>query len=97
MGNRHSEQPNGESMTVQQLSESVAQLRSELAELKQLVRELCDRYTTTCEGCGTVYDLLAHHYSVGLFDNVVYVKCPSCQKAVPVDGKRGEGFRLVKE
>ena len=79
------------------LEGEVATLREELAGLKEAVRELSIRYMTTCDQCGTVYDLLANHYSVGLFDNVVYVKCPSCQKAVPVEPKRGEGFRLVKE
>ena len=72
-------------------------LRKELAELRAAFQELRNRYSTTCDQCGTVYDLLAHHYSVGLFDNVVYVKCPKCQKSVPVEGKQGEGFRLVKE
>ena len=72
-------------------------LRKELAELRAAVQELRRRYSTPCDQCGTVYDLLAHHYSVGLFDNVVYVKCPKCQKSVPLEGNRGEGFRLVKE
>jgi hypothetical protein len=75
----------------------VDELRNEVAELRAAVQELRNRYATTCDQCGTVYDLLAHHYSVGLFDNVVYVKCPKCQKSVAVEGRQGEGFRLVKE
>jgi hypothetical protein len=91
------QQPVAHEMSPAQLRDNVVRLQEEMAQLKRAVQELFERYSTTCEQCGTVYDLLAHHYSVGLFDNVVYVKCPSCQKAVPVEGRRGEGFRLVKE
>jgi hypothetical protein len=30
-----------------------------------------------------------HHYSIGLFDNIVYVKCPHCQTPMPVDPHLG--------
>jgi len=79
------------------LQSEIAALKAELAELRAQVTGLHARYSTTCDQCGTVYDLLAHHYSVGLFDNVVYVKCPKCQKAVPIEGRHGDGLRLVKE
>jgi hypothetical protein len=80
-----------------QLQQEVEALRREVAALQQAVAELRSRYTTTCGQCGTAYDLLAHHYSVGLFDNVVYVKCPKCQKAVPIEGLREGGIRLVSD
>ncbi|MEW6323846.1 MAG: hypothetical protein AB1515_00510 [Nitrospirota bacterium] len=79
------------------LREEVDALRKEVAALRDAVQQLHNYYTATCDQCGTRYDLLAHHYSVGLFDNVVYVKCPKCQKAVPVEGRQGEGFRLISE
>jgi predicted nucleic acid-binding Zn ribbon protein len=82
---------------VAKLQAEIEALRKEVASLRDVVQQMHHRYTTTCDQCGTIYDLLAHHYSVGLFDNVVYVKCPKCQKAVPVEGRLGEGFRLVKE
>ena len=87
----------GDAHSLEALRESVAKLQAELAALRQEVQGLAGRYSTTCDQCHTVYDLLPHHYSVGLFDNVVYVKCPKCQKSVPLEGNRGEGFRLVKE
>lgn len=79
------------------LQREVDALRREVAMLQETVKELKSRYTATCSQCNTSYDLLAHHYSVGLFDNVVYVKCPKCQKAVPIEGRQGEGIRLVTE
>jgi hypothetical protein len=91
------QQPGVHESSPADLQATVAKLQADLADLKRVVQELSERYTATCDQCGTIYDLLAHHYSVGLFDNVVYVKCPSCQKAVPVEGRRGEGFHLVKE
>ncbi len=87
----------GDTQSLESLREAVAKLQAELSALRQEVQELVSRHSTTCDQCGTIYDLLPHHYSVGLFDNVVYVKCPKCQKSVPLEGNRGEGFRLVKE
>jgi len=83
--------------TVTRLQVEIDALRRELAALTDAVAALRGRYTATCSQCGTAYDLLAHHYSVGLFDNVVYVKCPKCQKAVPIEGRQGEDIRLVTE
>ena len=79
------------------LQREVEALRREVISLQQAVTELRDRYTATCGQCGTAYDLLANHYSVGLFDNVVYVKCPKCQKAVPIEGLKGGGIRLISD
>jgi hypothetical protein len=41
--------------------------------------------------------MLAHHYSIGLFDNLVYVKCPKCHKALPVKGGSGGDVAVVKD
>ncbi len=82
---------------ITRLQAEVDALRRDVTTLTDVVTALRSRYTATCSQCGTAYDLLAHHYSVGLFDNVVYVKCPKCQKAVPIEGRQGEGIRLVTE
>ncbi|HTP41959.1 MAG TPA: hypothetical protein VML36_06015 [Nitrospiria bacterium] len=86
------------------LNDTVARLRSEVEALRRDLMALTDaftvlrnRYTATCSQCGTAYDLLANHYSVGLFDNVVYVKCPKCQKAVPIEGLQEGGIRMVSD
>jgi len=55
------------------------------------------RYVATCPACATKYDMLAHHYSIGLFDNMVYVKCPKCNKTLPVSGGAGGGVGTVSE
>jgi hypothetical protein len=95
MGEAHDAKTTDERLDT--LQAEIEALRRDVASLKEVVQQLHRRYTTSCDQCGTVYDLLAHHYSVGLFDNVVYVKCPKCQKAVPVEGRLGGEFRLVKE
>ena len=79
------------------LQREVDALRREVAALQEAVKELRSRYTATCGHCGAAYDLLANHYSVGLFDNVVYAKCPKCQKAVAIEGLREGGIRLVSD
>jgi hypothetical protein len=83
--------------TVARLRAEVDALRRDLTALIDAVTVLRNRYTATCSQCGTAYDLLANHYSVGLFDNVVYVKCPKCQKAVPIEGLQEGGIRMVSD
>jgi hypothetical protein len=53
------------------------------------VQALVAKSTTTCKKCGAAFDLFSHHYSIGLFDNIVYVKCPQCQTPMPVDPHLG--------
>jgi hypothetical protein len=60
-----------------------------LEKLQAQVKELRQKSVTLCENCSIEFDLLANHYSIGLFDNIVYVKCPRCNKAIPVDSKDG--------
>jgi uncharacterized coiled-coil protein SlyX len=63
--------------------------RIALEKLQEQVKELRQKSVTTCDACSIEFDLLANHYSIGLFDNIVYVKCPRCNKAIPVDSKNG--------
>ena len=65
------------------------QVRRELHSLRAAVEHLTARSVATCKKCGTTYDMFSHHYSIGLFDNIVYVKCPQCQTPMPVDPKLG--------
>ena len=60
-----------------------------LEKMREQVKELLQRSVTTCDACSIEFDLLANHYSIGLFDNIVYVKCPRCNKSIPVDAKDG--------
>ncbi|MFZ5863890.1 MAG: hypothetical protein ACOYXR_13740 [Nitrospirota bacterium] len=65
------------------------QVRRELDALRAAVERLTARSVATCKKCGTTYDMFSHHYSIGLFDNIVYVKCPACQTPMPVDPRLG--------
>lgn len=56
-----------------------------------------DKYKATCPACRTPYDMLAHHYSIGLFDNLVYIKCPKCHKALPIQGDGQGGVQAVTD
>lgn len=69
--------------------EALDRVREEVSELRKLVLDLVAKTVTTCKKCGTAYDLFSHHYSIGLFDNIVYVKCPECQTPMPVDPHHG--------
>jgi hypothetical protein len=75
-----------------QLRETRAELqavRRELASLRAAVDQLTAKSVATCKKCGATYDMFSHHYSIGLFDNIVYVKCPDCQTPMPVDPRLG--------
>jgi len=87
-----------------ELEEQIDQLRSQVASLQNTVDFLesrihasADRYVAVCPGCRTRFDMLAHHYSIGLFDNLVYVKCPKCHKALPVKGGSGGEITTVED
>jgi Zn finger protein HypA/HybF involved in hydrogenase expression len=90
--------------SVQDLQEQVDQLQSQIellqktiADLEARVRTAAGRYVAVCPSCQTQFDMLAHHYSIGLFDNLVYVKCPKCHKALPVKGGSGGDVAVVKD
>jgi len=67
----------------------VEEQRIALEKLQEQMKELRQKSIATCKNCSMEFDLLANHYSIGLFDNIVYVKCPRCNKAIPVDSKDG--------
>jgi hypothetical protein len=69
--------------------DTLDRVREEVSELRKLVLDLVAKTVTTCKKCGAAYDLFSHHYSIGLFDNIVYVKCPQCQTSMPVDPRHG--------
>lgn len=63
---------------LQKSKEAISALHSQLIKLYQ-------KSFTTCVQCHTEFDLLTHHYSIGLYDNLVFVKCPTCQKNMAID------------
>jgi hypothetical protein len=56
-----------------------------LSTLQSLYEKLYRKTFATCIQCHTEYDLLTHHYSIGLYDNLVFVKCPKCHKDMAID------------
>jgi len=90
--------------SIQQLHDLVEQLQSQISDLQKAVETLearlsdsTGRYVATCPGCQARFDMLAHHYSIGLFDNLVYVKCPKCNKALPVKGGSGGEVSVIQD
>lgn len=82
---------------LQSLKSDIADLRKSLSILNGQASELTHRYVVSCPGCSTQYDMLAHHYSIGLFDNMVYVKCPKCNKSLPIQGGHSGSVRTVTD
>ncbi len=74
---------------LQDLRRDLQRTRQELETLRATVDRLLAQSVTTCKKCGATYDVFRHHYSIGLFDNIVYVKCPHCQTPMPVDPHLG--------
>jgi len=80
----------------------ITRLESELSALRHQVLALqsqasTSRYFPECPVCKKPFDLLVNHYSIGLFDNMVYVRCPHCNKSMPAVDDGGGGVRLVSE
>ncbi len=67
----------------------VEEQRIALEKMREQVKELHQKSVAICDACSIEFDLLANHYSIGLFDNIVYIKCPRCNKSIPVDAKDG--------
>ena len=82
---------------IQALKGELSDLRKAMEALEARLSESTGRYVITCTACSTPFDILAHHYSIGLFDNMVYVKCPKCNKSYPIQGGSGGGIRAVSE
>lgn len=74
---------------LQALRLELQRTRQELDSLRASVERLLAQSVATCKKCGATYDVFRHHYSIGLFDNIVYVKCPHCQTPMPVDPHLG--------
>jgi Zn finger protein HypA/HybF involved in hydrogenase expression len=96
--------PNTPMQSLPELQKQVQLLQSQIQLLQKSVEDLerklfnaAGRYVATCTNCQTPFDMLAHHYSIGLFDNLVYVKCPKCHKALPVKGGSGGDVAVVKD
>ena len=75
---------------IMRLDEKIASLESEVRLSKR-------RYVPRCPACQKEFDLLVNHYSIGLFDNLVYAKCPHCNKAMPIVDRGDGGIRLVSD
>ena len=79
---------------VADLQQRLARTETLLEEIRKELAELRTRNLAACPACGTEFDILAHHTSIGLFSNTVYVKCPSCNHQMPV-GERGGAAKAV--
>ncbi len=68
-----------------------------LKQIESVAIQAQNRYRIACPACHTAYDMLTQHYSIGLFDNLVYVKCPKCQKSLPLQSDGRGGVRAVTD
>jgi hypothetical protein len=75
----------------------IVALQEKVGVLELEAKAASKRYVTGCPVCKHEFDLLVNHYSIGLFDNLVYVKCPHCNKSMPVVDKEGGGVRVVAD
>ncbi|HXN07740.1 MAG TPA: hypothetical protein VN944_11845 [Nitrospiria bacterium] len=67
------------------LREELYQKEELLTGLQSVILRIYKKTFVTCVDCKTEYDLLTHHYSIGLYDNLVFVKCPKCHKDMAID------------
>ena len=67
------------------LKEALQKSAEIIASLQAQFNKLYLKTFTTCVQCQTEFDLLTHHYSIGLHDNLVFVKCPNCRKDMAID------------
>jgi len=95
--------PDSDSRPAQDLQQQVQILQSQILSLQKSLEALeskllsaSARYVAACPNCQTRFDMLAHHYSIGLFDNLVYVKCPKCHKTLPLKGGSGGDVELIQ-
>jgi len=70
-------------------------LTEKVEKLEGEVKSHLNRYLTTCPACKKEFDLLVNHYSIGLFDNLVHVKCPRCNKSMPLVDEGNGHIRVV--
>lgn len=74
---------------VADLHRRMARTEAALEQIRKELAALLTRNLATCPACGTAFDILAHHTSIGLFSNTVYVKCPTCNHQMPIEGRGG--------
>ncbi len=79
------------------LETAIVALQEKVSMLEQEAKLSGKRYVAICPTCKHEFDILVNHYSIGLFDNLVYVKCPRCNKSMPVVDKEGGGVRVVTD
>ncbi len=82
---------------IDQLESVIVALQEKVALLESESKRHLKRYLMACPACNGAFDLLVNHYSIGLFDNLVYVKCPHCNKSMPVVDEEGGGIRVVAD
>jgi len=79
------------------LESTIVALQEKVGLLELELKLNSKRYLKSCPSCKKEFDLLVNHYSIGLFDNLVYVKCPQCNKSMPVVDDQGGGVRMVAD
>ncbi len=82
---------------INDLESIISRLQEKVTALESEIQIHLKRYLTACPACKKEFDLLVNHYSIGLFDNLVYVKCPNCNKSMPVVDKGDGGIRVVTD
>ena len=75
----------GSNRQIALLREELARKEELLTGLQSVIVRIYKKTFATCVDCKTEYDLLTHHYSIGLYDNLVFVKCPKCHKDMAID------------
>jgi hypothetical protein len=79
------------------LQTKMDQISATLKQLEVATSAAESGHRVICPACQTPYDMLAHHYSIGLFDNLVYVKCPKCRKSLPLQSDGRGGVQAVTD
>lgn len=79
------------------LESEVRRLQNQVQSIQSDIQLFLKRYLTACPACKKEFDLLVNHYSIGLFDNLVYVKCPHCNKSMPVVDQEDGRISVVME
>lgn len=82
---------------IDDLESIIFKLQEKVMALESEIQLGLKRYLTACPACSKEFDLLVNHYSIGLFDNLVYVKCPHCNKSMPVVDRGDGGIRVVAD
>ncbi len=87
--------PNELEKRIAKIESELVALRGQVAAASAEAQRASKRYFASCPGCRKSFDLLVNHYSIGLFDNLVYVRCPHCRKTMPVVDQGDGDIALV--